>query len=173
MKTRTTPMTRTILGGLLAGSLIAAGATGIAQARPDGDCIPGDRMERMAYHKGHRDGAPFGHLFKRLDLSEAQQAEVKRILDESGDAAQQQRQTLRDNRKALHELATTGAYDPQRVRVLADEQAKLQADMIVARTETLHRVHQVLTPEQQAQWITLREQRQQKWQERQQRKQMQ
>lgn len=166
MNTRKT-LTRTALGGLLAGSLIAIGATGIAQARPDGDCIQGGHMERMAYHQGHKDGAPFGRLFKRLDLSEAQQAEVERILDEDRTDAQQRRQALRDNRQALHELATTGAYDPQRVRTLAEEQAKLQTEMIVARTETLHRMHQVLTPEQQAEWQTLREQRQQKWRERQ------
>lgn len=166
MKTRKT-LTRTVLGGLLAGSLIAAGATGIAQARPDGDCMKGDRMERMAYRQGHQDGAPFGRLFKRLDLSEAQQTQVTRILQEAREAGQQQRQALRDNRQALHELATGSAYDPQRVRVLADEQARLQADMIIARTETLHRVHQVLTPEQQAEWSALREQRQQKWEERQ------
>lgn len=172
MNTRRT-ITRTVLGSLLAGSLIAAGATGIAQAGPDGGCMKGDRMERMAYHKGHEDGAPFGRMLKGLDLSEAQQAEVKRIMEESRGAAQQQRQALRDNRKALHELATASAYDPQQVRALADTQAKLQADMIVARTEAMHRVHQVLTPEQQAEWNTLREQRQQKWQERQQRKQTQ
>lgn len=166
MKTRKT-LTRTVLGSLLAGSLIAAGATGIAQARPDGDCMKGDRMERMAYHQGHKDGAPFGRMFKRLDLTEAQQTEVTRILQEGREAGQQRRQALRDNRQALHELATGSAYDPQRVRALADEQGRLQADMIVARTETLHRMHQVLTPEQQAEWNTLREQRQQKWQERQ------
>lgn len=167
MNTRT-PNTRTILGSLLAGTLIAAAATGIAQARPDGDCMmKGGHMERMAWHKGHKDGAPFGHMLNRLDLNEAQQAEVKRIMEESRDAALQQRQVMRDNRKALHELATTNAYDPSRVRTLADAQAQLQADMIVARAETMHRVHQVLTPEQQAQWNTLREQRQQKWQERQ------
>lgn len=166
MNTRTS-ITRTILSSLLAGTLIAAGATGIAQARPDGDCMQGGYLERMAFHKDHRDGAPFGHMFKRLDLSEAQQAEVRRILDESRAAAQQQRQAMRDNHKALHELATTSAYDPQRVRTLAEAQAQLQADTIVARTETLHRVHQVLTPEQQAQWNTLRQQRQERWIERQ------
>lgn len=165
MKTRE-PMSRTVLGSLLAGTLIAAGVSGIAQARPYGDCPMGDRMERMAYHKGYKDGAPFEHMFRRLDLSAEQQAEVKRILDERRDTQQQQRQALRDNHQALHELATTSAYDPQRVRALADEQARLQADMIVARTETLHRVHQVLTPEQQAQWATQREQRRDKWQER-------
>lgn len=160
------PITRTLLGSLLAGSLFAAGTTGIVQARPDGECMNGDRMERTAYHRDHKDGAPFGHLLRRLDLSEAQQREVTRILEEGRDAAQQQHQALRDNRKALHDLATTSAYDPQRVRALAEAQAQLQAEMIIARTATLHRVHLLLTPDQQAQWDTLREQRQQRWQDR-------
>jgi Spy/CpxP family protein refolding chaperone len=129
--------------------------------------MQGGHMERMAFHKGHKDGAPFGRMLQGLDLNETQQAEVKRILDERRGAAQQQHPALRANQTALHELATGAAYDPQQVRALADTQARLQADMIVARTEAMHRVHQVLTPEQQAEWRTLHEQRQQKRQERQ------
>lgn len=166
MKKRTA-FTRTLVGSLLAGSLLAVGATGIVTASPDGDCPKGARMERMAYHKDHKDGIPFERMFQRLNLSTEQQAQVKQIVDENRTALQQQRDALRDNRKALRELATSTAYDPQRVRTLADSQAKLQADMMVARTETFHRVYQVLTPEQQAEFAKLRAQRQERWEMRQ------
>lgn len=155
--------TRTVIGSLIAGSLLSVGTAGIVMAGPDGDCPKGVRMERMAYHKDHKDGVPFERLFRRLDLSTEQQTQIKQIFEENRTALKGQREAMRDSHKALRELATSTAYDPQRVRTLADTQAKLQADMVVARTETFHRVYQVLTPAQQEELAKLRAQRQEHW----------
>jgi len=152
-----------IITSLLAGGLLAAGATGIAMARPAGDCDVGPRGERMSHEHAHARSGQFTRLFRHLDLTEAQQAQVKQIAEDARAAHKDTRDALRTNRQALHELATGADYDAQRVRELADAQAKLQADMLVARTETQHRIHQVLTPEQQAQWTRLRDERRAKW----------
>lgn len=152
-----------VITSLLAGGLLTAGAAGIATARPAGDCDMGPRGERMSHEHAHARGGPSTRMFRHLDLTEAQQTEIKQITEGARTAHKDTRDALRTNRQALRELATGADYDVQRVRELADAQAKLQADMLVARTETLHRVHQVLTPEQQAEWTRLRDERRAKW----------
>ena len=104
----------------------------------------------MAFHKQPKGKAPFERMLRRLDLSEEQRAQVEQIVTERRTATQ--KGTGGENHKALQELAISTVYDPQRVQV----QARLHAERIVARTETFHRVYQVLTPEQQAKLAELR-----------------
>ena len=148
-----------IITGLLAGGLLTGGAAGIAMARPAGDCDMGPRGEWMSHEHGHMRGGQFTRMVRHLDLTEAQQAQIRQIAEEARTAGKDARDALRENRQALHDLAAGTDYDAGRVRELADAQAKLQADLLVARTETMHRIHQVLTPEQQAQWARLRDER--------------
>lgn len=162
--TQHTPLIRTLLGSLLAGTVLVASGIGVANARPDGNCPQRDGMTQTGYH--NHDKRPFERMLRRLDLSEQQRAQVEQIVAESRTAAQTDRGALRENHQALHDLATSTAYDAQRVRGLAEAQAQRKADRIVARTETFHRVYQVLTPEQQAKFAELRAQRQAKWEER-------
>lgn len=164
--TQRTPLIRSVLGSLLAGAVLVAGSIGIANARPDGNCLQRDGMTQTGYHKHGKAKAPFERMLRRLDLSEEQKEQVARIVNERRSDAQVDRAALRKNHKALHELATSSAYDPQRVRALAETQAQLMADKIVARTDTFRRVYQVLTPEQQAQLAELRAQRDAKWEAR-------
>ena len=165
MKQRT-PFIRTVIGSLLAGTVLAASSVGIANARPDRDCAQRDGVEPMALHKQAKGKAPFERMLRGLDLSAEQRAQVEQIVAERRTATQNARGAGRENHKALHELATSTAYDPQRAQALADAQARLHADRIVARTETFHRVYQVLTPEQQAKLAELRSAREAKWAER-------
>jgi Spy/CpxP family protein refolding chaperone len=72
------------------------------------------------------------------------------------------RQQLRDSRKAIYSLVTDGDYSLERVRELADQQAKLNAELTIARIDTMHRTLQVLTPEQRAELGKFREQRMEK-----------
>jgi Spy/CpxP family protein refolding chaperone len=63
----------------------------------------------------------------------------------------------------MRKLVAGNDYNLDRVRELADQEARLRADLTVARVDTTHRIQQVLTPEQQAQVAKLREQRMEKW----------
>ena len=62
----------------------------------------------------------------------------------------------------MRNLIADNDYKLDRVRELADQQAALQADLTVARIDTMHQTLQVLTPEQQAEVVKLREQRMEK-----------
>ena len=145
---------------LLAGSLATAGFVTISHAGPQYCDRHGMHGERMGYIEGGRD--PLKRLMGQVDLTDAQQTEIKTIINTSRNDTEGVRQQLRDSRKAMYDLVASSDYKVERVRELAAQQAKLNAELTVARIDTMHRTLQVLTPEQQAKLAKLREQRMEK-----------
>lgn len=146
-----------VLTTLLAGSLAAAGFATISQAGPFCGDRHGAHAERMGHGKGRHD--PLKRLMRHVAVTDAQQSEIRAIIETGRKDTEDTRQQLRDSRKAMRDLVAGNDYDPGRVRELADQQAKLRADLTVARMDALHRAQQVLTPEQQAEIARLRAQR--------------
>lgn len=146
-----------ILTTLLVGSLAAGGYATASQAGSYCKHRDGGHAERMNYGKDRHD--PVKHLMRQVDLSEGQQAEIKAIVESSRESNKLAREQMRDSRKAMHDLATSDSYNIEQVRILADQQAKLSADLTVARIDSMHRVQQVLTPDQQNKLSELRAQR--------------
>ena len=149
-----------ILTTLLAGTLASAGFATISQAGPFCGDRHGAHAERMGYGEGRHD--PMKRLLRHVDLTDAQQAEIKTLIGTSREETKAARKELRDTRKTLRNLVAGEAYSIESVRDLANQQARLQADLTVARIDTMHRALQVLTPEQQAELVKLREQRMEK-----------
>lgn len=125
-----------ILGSILAGSILSLGVANIASA--------------CSGHDGHHRGHGMMHSMKGLDLSEEQRSSIKTIMESQRKQMQASREQMRDIRKSLHAQATAAQYDASKVRTLADAKAKIMADMTVQRIESMHRIHQQLTPEQAA-----------------------
>lgn len=146
-----------LLTTLLASSLATTGFITISHADPQYCDHHGMHSKRMGHVEGLRD--PLKHLMDQVDLTNAQRAEIKTIIDTNRNDTESVRQRLRDNRKAMYELVSSNQYSLERVRELADQQAKLNAELTVARIDTMHRTLQVLTPEQRAELAKLREQR--------------
>jgi Spy/CpxP family protein refolding chaperone len=150
-----------ILTTLLAAGLTTAGFATISQAGPFCGDRPGAHAVRTGYHEGRHD--PLKRLMRQVDLTDAQQTEIKAIIETSRKDTENARQQLRDSLKTMRKLVAGNDYNLDRVRELADQEARLRADLTVARVDTMHRIQQVLTPEQQAQVAKLREQRMEKW----------
>ena len=146
-----------ILTTLLAGSLATAGIVTVSHAGPH--C--GERSGAYGKSMGHSEGRhdPLQRLMHQVDLTDAQQSEIKAIIETSRTGTENVRQQLLDSRKAMHSLVTGSDYNIEKVRELADQQASLRAELTVARIDTMHRTLQVLTAEQQAKVAKLREQR--------------
>ena len=146
-----------ILTTLLVGSLATAGIVTVSQAGPH--C--GERNGAYGEGMGHRESRhdPLQRLMQKVDLTDAQQSEIKAINETSRTGTENIRRQLLDSRKALHSLATGSDYNLEKVRELADQQAKLRAELTVARIDTMHRSLQVLTAEQQTKLAKLRDQR--------------
>jgi protein CpxP len=142
---------------LLAGSLATAGFFTISHADPQYCDHHGMQSERMGHVEGRR--GQLKRLMDHVDLTDAQRTEIKNIIETSRNDTESVRQQMRDSRTAMYGLASSRDYSVERARELADQQAKLNAELTVARIDTMHRTLQVLTPEQRAELAKLREQR--------------
>lgn len=147
-----------ILGTLLAGSVASLTLSGIAFASPDKG-FDGHRCERDASMHATIHGGMHGGMMKhagtrlhrmlaKLDLSDAQRDQVFNIVYKQIPELRAKKIALRKGRLALREASQSDNYDTQRIRELADAQAKTLSELMVMRAETFHKVSAVLTPEQ-------------------------
>lgn len=146
-----------ILAALLAGNLATVGYVTVSHAGPKCGDLYGIRGERTGHVEGGH--GPLKRLMRHVDLSDAQQTEIKIIIETSRTGTESVRHQLRDSRKAMYSMVTGSDYSLERVRELAAQQAKLDEQLTIARIDTMHRALQVLTPEQRAVLAKLREQR--------------
>jgi Spy/CpxP family protein refolding chaperone len=97
----------------------------------------------------------------KLNLTDAQQAQIKNILQAEKAKTEPLRQQLRQNRMA-QTGNTTGAFDEAQVRAFADKQARLKSDLMVERERAKSQMFAVLTPDQRQKAITLMQERRQR-----------
>jgi protein CpxP len=145
------------LGSVLAASILGLAANSNALAASDGGQGAGHRAG-YEHHGWHREGG-MSRMFERLDLSQQQREQINQIMEEGKQPRQEKKQALWQNRKALRDQAMADTYDAQRVQELADQQAKLNAELTVMRTETFHRIYSVLTPDQKQKLAEMKQQR--------------
>ncbi len=89
------------------------------------------------------------HL-RALDLSAAQQEQVRSIHEQSGEATQATDQRVRAARQALQEATTADVVNEGAIRAVANELGMAEGDAAVQRAWVHAQVWQMLTPEQQA-----------------------
>lgn len=103
-----------------------------------------------------------------LGLTEAQQADIKKIRTAARGQSQPLRKQLRDNRKALGEAVKSG--ETANIEALATEHGKLRGQLVAIGAKTRVDVKNVLTPEQQQKWTSFQEKRKTRREERRQRR---
>jgi periplasmic protein CpxP/Spy len=116
-----------------------------------------DNSSPAAGWGGHRHGH-MGYLAKELNLTDAQKAQIKTIL-------QSQRTTMRplmlqmaQNREAMLTATAGGAFDQAKVQNLANQQSQLMAQMIVQKASVHSQIYnQVLTADQKGKADQLRQ----------------
>ena len=125
------------------GTLVVADA---ASGQP-----PGGHRAR-AGRMGPRGGPPLGgqlmHL-RALDLSEAQQEQIRSIHEQSGEATRAVDEQVRVARQALQDAVTADVVNEAAIRVAASELGIAEGDAAVHRAYLHAQVWQMLTPEQQ------------------------
>jgi protein CpxP len=111
-------------------------------------------------------GGILGPAFQRLDLSDAQKARVKEILDSHQNDLRALGTRAMTAHEALDTATTSDSFDEATVRTRAAEAAGVDADMAVMRARVYNEVYQILTPDQQKQLKQVRAEMQQQRQER-------
>ena len=110
---------------------------------------------------GHHHGWMLQRMTKELNLTEAQQAQIKTILQTQHAKIQPLMQQLHQNQQA-QSAAVTGAFDETQARTFAGKQTQIMSDLIVERQRTQSEIYAVLTPDQRAKAQQLLQERQQR-----------
>jgi len=108
--------------------------------------VPAASAQEPRIGMGHH-GGPMMQL-RGLDLSDAQRDQVFKIFHEQAPAAHEQMKQVHSARQELMKLAAADRFDEARARQVADLQAKALSALALARAQTMHRVREILTPEQ-------------------------
>lgn len=162
---------RKLTGGLaLAGAIALTGVVGFAQTGQNQDERP--RGERGWGREGrggggHRGGGGMmgGAFFERLNLTDAQRAQMEQISERFRQQTQSLREQGRGERGGEFDAFSGGAFNESAVRAAAQARANRQVEMEVARARMMHEMYNVLTPEQKSQLEAERQQRKQRRQE--------
>jgi protein CpxP len=106
---------------------------------------------------GHGHG--FGFMARELNLTDAQRAQIKTIMQSNKASMKVVATQMAQNRAALLAATANGTYDQAKIQALAGQQAQLEAAMIINRESIKHQIYtQVLTADQQAKAEQLRTQ---------------
>jgi periplasmic protein CpxP/Spy len=103
---------------------------------------------------GPHGGIPFA---RELNLTDAQQAQIKQIMDNFAASTKD----LHDKLKALHESAPdplSGTFDEAAVRAAAQARASVEVELEVAHAKMMSQIVALLTDQQKAQLATRRQQ---------------
>lgn len=106
---------------------------------------------------GPRHGRHGGFLASQLNLTAAQQAQVKSIFQEARQSGQPVRQQLRQTRQSLR--AAVQANDTAGIQQLAAAQGSEFGQIAAIRGTAMAKVYQILTPDQQQKLAALQQAR--------------
>lgn len=133
--------------------LAIALVTGIAMAQPHGGPHGGGDFFG---------GGMMGFFSDYLDLSDAQQAQIKQIIAKEKPALEPLfRQEMQTHQQML-QLIQSGSFDEAKAQSIAAQGAQVHTQLEVQHARIANEAYQVLTPDQKtklAQYITKREQR--------------
>jgi Spy/CpxP family protein refolding chaperone len=107
-------------------------------------------------------GPMLSYFIHKLDLTDAQQAQVKAIVAREKPAIQPLMLQMAQGHAQLRDLVINGAFDEAKVRELASQQSQTMTELTVQHARIASELVQVLTPEQKTKLATLITQHQQR-----------
>ena len=117
----------------------------------------------------HQHGWMLQHMTQELNLTGAQQTQIKSILADERTKIAPLMQQMRQNEQAQNSTVN-GSFDEAQARAFAGKQAQIMSDLIVEKQRAKSQIYAVLTPEQRQKALQLMQQHEQHRQERMQKK---
>ena len=114
---------------------------------------------------GGHSGWMLKHMAKQLNLTDAQQTQIKSIMADGKTRTKPLMQQLRQNEQAENANINDN-FDANEARAFAGKQAQIMTDLIVEKQRTKSQIYAVLTPEQRQKALQLMQERQQRRQDR-------
>lgn len=132
-------------------ALVLCGAATLSYAQQS------DQNSGAATWSGHRHGR-MEYLAKQLDLTDAQKAQIKTMMQAQKATVRPLMQQMAQNRLAMLNATASGAFDQARVQAIANQQSQLMAQLQVQRAQLHSQIYnQVLTADQKAKADQLRQ----------------
>ncbi len=107
---------------------------------------------KTAQGAGHRGGGFGGHMLgfyaDYLDLTDAQQAQMKDIVAKEKPAIRPLMQQLAQGHQQMKQFEQAGAFDEAKVRAIASQQTQAMTELMVQKARIKSELMAVLTPEQ-------------------------
>ena len=117
--------------------------------------------------RGMRGGGRMGGaIFRNLDLTDAQKAQMKQIRESHSQSLRPLMEQIRAKRQEIRQASESGAFNEALVTQKLSEIAPLEAKLMGERSRLHQETLSVLTAEQKAKLEQSREQRKSKWAER-------
>jgi protein CpxP len=148
---------KTIAGSVLAVAASAVLVTAHVVAQQEGG-QEGRRPGPGRMHRGFGGGFD-GLPLRALDLTEAQQQEIRAIFEQNREAGRAGGDKLMAARRALQEAAMAESIDESAIRAAAGALADAEAEAAISRARVHAQVWKLLTPEQQEKAKALRAER--------------
>jgi len=108
-------------------------------------------------------GHMLGHLARKLDLTDAQQAQVKEIIAKEKPTFQPLMLQMAQSHIQMRQQVMAGSFDEAKVRELASQQTQILTELTVQRARVESALYQVLTPEQKTKLTTIINEHEQRW----------
>jgi len=89
-----------------------------------------------------------GRMAKILKLTETQQNQIKSVFDTEHDLVKPLFDKMHKTRKQLMSLTDASVFDEAAVRIIANEQATTETELIVSRARVQNKINGLLTQEQ-------------------------
>ncbi len=166
--------TKKIAGGLALSATMLTGIVTFAQPQQGPTTGQNGQQQRDGKHDGRGDDRAhdggmrrgrLGGFARNLNLTDAQQQQMKQIAERYHAAAQANHQQSRGEKDVEFDSFPNGTFDEAAVRVAAQARANAHVEMEIAHARMVWEMYNVLTPEQKAQLATERQQREQRRQE--------
>ena len=151
---QTTQMKKLLIGSVLAMSSVLT-VTACSSVNASTEAAP------TATKMQHKDG--MRNPMAKLDLTEAQQAQIKAIMQEKSGDRRNDRSKYKTERTQMQQqvqaLTDAKTLNNAAVNRLADQEAAKTKQRFIQRIETQHAIAQVLTPEQRQKMAQLKSER--------------
>jgi protein CpxP len=107
-------------------------------------------------------GGDIGRFADALDLTDAQQAQIKEIREKQKPTMKPLMDQMFQGHKAMDDLVATGTFDEAKARVLAAQQAQAFQELAVQKARADSEMMQVLTADQKAKLASIRQKHEQR-----------
>lgn len=125
-----------------------------------------DGGPHAGWHGGHGHG--FAGAYAKLNLTDAQKANIKQIMQNAFSQTKTQRQNLRQQREAFEQMAPNASGYQAAATALAQAEGAAATARVQQRAAIRAQIYAILTPAQQAQLATMKAERQarhQQWEQ--------